>query len=105
RQTLQDPLDQRQALSHLVDAHPDSGIHIAIGARDDSEAEFAVGQWPLQLAGVKRAVGGAADEAAGAELPRQGRTEAAGRDRAILQRGGAIVELHQGWETRVNLAQ
>ena len=95
RQTVEDLLDQRQRLGDLVDAHPHAGIHVAFLPDSHIEAQVAVRSVARLLAGVEGAARGAADVAAGAVLAGQLPRQDAGGDGAVLQRGGAVVELDQ----------
>ena len=79
----------------LVDAHPHAGVDVALLPHRHVEAQVAVGRVARQLAGVEGAPRGAADEAAGAVLAGQLPRQDAGGDGAVLQRGGAVVELDQ----------
>ena len=59
------------------------------------ELQRVVGRIAGRAARVEGAARGAADIAAGAELPRELGLEDAGADGAVLQRGGVVVELDQ----------
>ena len=92
---LQDLLDQRQALLDLADADPDAGIDVALRRAPARRSERVVGRIGRASARVEGAARGAADIAAGAELPRELGLQDAGGDGAVLQRGGVVVELDQ----------
>jgi hypothetical protein len=94
-QPFEDLLDQRQRLPDLLDAHPHPRVHVALPAHGRLEREPRVGRISRLLACIERAPRGAADEAAGAVLARQLRLENAGGHGAVLQRGGAVIELDQ----------
>ena len=59
------------------------------------EFELVVGRVARRLARIETAAAGAADIAAGAELPREFGRHDAGRHGAVLQRGGVVVEFDQ----------
>ena len=95
RQPLEDLLDQREALLDLADADPDARIDVALVEHRHLEGELVVGRIGQALPRIEGAARGAADIAAGAELPRQRRREMPVVDGAVLQRGGVVVELDQ----------
>ena len=61
----------------------------------DLELELVVGRIAGRAARIEGAAGGAPDVAAGGEPAHQLGRDPAGRDRAVLQRGGVVVELDQ----------
>src|SRR6266545_273396 len=102
RQALEDLLDQLETLLDLTDTNPNPRVDVAIVAHRHLEVELIIGRVGNRLARVEGAPRGAADMAAGAEGPRQGRREIAGRDGTVLKRGGVVVNLDQLGETALH---
>ena len=96
---------RRQALLDLLDADPDARIDVALGQHRHVEVQRVVGRVAGRAPRVEIAARGAADEAAGAEAPRQFGAQHAGADRAILQRRGVVIQLHQRREAQPHFAQ
>ena len=94
-QPFDDLLDEAEALLDLADAHPDAGVHIAIFARRHLEAELVVRRIGKHFTRVEAAARGPADISPSTERPRQLRAEITGRHRAVLQRGGVVVDLDE----------
>ena len=101
---LQHLFDQRQALLDFPDADPDARIHVAFLAHRDIEAQFVVRRIADRPARVEVAARGAPDRTAGGEASRQVGRQNAGAHRAVLQRGGRVVEFHQVGEAGPHFA-
>ena len=95
---IEDLLDQGQALCHLIDADPDSGVDVAGLTYGRLEGERVIGRIGQGAPGVEGALRSPADIAAGGELAGQGGLQNAGSDRAVLQRRGVVIEGDQGWK-------
>src|SRR5262245_8867095 len=103
RQGLQHLIDQREALLDLADAYPDPRVDVAGIEHGNFKRKCVVGGIAGQLARVEGTSAGAADVAAGPELPRQLTGQYARGGGAVLQGRGVGVELDQLGERASNL--
>src|SRR4029077_16966256 len=94
-QSIQDPLDQPEALLDLADTDPDAGVDVAALEDGNVEGELIVRPIPWDLARVEGAGAGTPDGAARAKLPCHVRAQDPSRGGAVLQRGRVVVELDQ----------
>src|ERR1041385_8378340 len=95
RKAFQYLFDQAEALLDFPNAHPDARVDIALVENRHLELQRVVGRIARRAARIDGAARGAADIAAGAELPRKLALEDAGGYGAVLQRGGIVVNFDQ----------
>src|SRR4051812_26425435 len=94
-QLLQDLRYQREALLHFLDADPDTRVDVARVHDRHLEFELVVRRIAGRAARVERAPRGAAHVAAGGVLPGKRLRQDAGRDGAVLERCGVLVQVHE----------
>ena len=99
-QIVQHLLDQRQALVDLLDTDQGTRVDVAVVQHRHLEVQPIIGRIADRPARVEIASRRAADIAAGTEAARQLGRQDAGADRAVLQRRGLVVELHQRGKAR-----
>ena len=102
---MENLVNQRQALLNFANTDPYARIDVAGGKHRHLECEFVIGCVAGRAARIEAASRGAPDIAAGAELAGVRGTQHAGAHRAILQRGGVVVEFNQARETAADFGK
>jgi hypothetical protein len=92
---LQQLIEQSCRFLKLADAYPNARIHIARFEHRHVEGQIRVGPIARPLARIVCAAAGATHIAAGSELACQRGSDDSRRRRAILQRGGVVIERDQ----------
>ena len=92
-QACENLFDQRQALFDLADADPHPRVDIAGVQHRYFECEIVIGRVAGGASRIEAAARRASDISTGAEPAREGRLHDAGRNGAVLQRSGVVVQL------------
>src|SRR5258708_21165250 len=104
-QAIEHLRNQPDALLDLANAYPDPRIDVAVVEHRHVERELVVRRIGKRLACIEGAAGGAPDIAARAELLHILRLHEPGRDGAVLQRRGVVVEFDQSRKYLLHLGQ